>query len=200
MESNFYSENPRFVFGFHGCERIVRDQVLNSSSEHLKAKNNSYDWLGYGVYFWLNDPIRALEWAKHQNKKEPAVIGAIIDLGDCLNLCERSAIRQLQMSYQLLSSELESQGLELKQNTAPDEGGFKLLRYRDCAVIERLHSLLKEESEKTKNNMQYDTVYGYFQEGADAYPGAGMKEKTHIQICVRNTNCIKGYFLPREIE
>jgi len=29
-------------------------------------------------------------------------------------------------------------------------------------------------------------------------PGAGFKEKNHIQICVRNRNCIKGYFLPRE--
>ena len=29
---------------------------------------------------------------------------------------------------------------------------------------------------------------------------AGFAEKNHIQICVCNPNCIKGYFLPREID
>ena len=47
-------------------------------------------------------------------------------------------------------------------------------------------------------NIKFDTVYGYFQEGKDAFPDSGIKEKSHIQVCVRNPNCIKGYFLPRE--
>ena len=51
---------------------------------------------------------------------------------------------------------------------------------------------------KEKGQM-FDTVYGYFQEGQDAFEGAGIKEKSHIQICVHNPNCIKGYFLPRKI-
>ena len=29
---------------------------------------------------------------------------------------------------------------------------------------------------------------------------AGFAEKNHIQICVCNPNCIKGYFLPRGID
>ena len=33
-----------------------------------------------------------------------------------------------------------------------------------------------------------------FTEGKDLYAGAGFKEKNHVQICVRNPNCIKGYF------
>jgi len=49
-------------------------------------------------------------------------------------------------------------------------------------------------------NEQYDSVRGVFFEGEDLYPDAGFKEKNHIQICVRNRNCIKGYFLPREKE
>ena len=31
-------------------------------------------------------------------------------------------------------------------------------------------------------------------------PGAGFKERNHIQISVRNPNCIKGYFLPRDLD
>ncbi|HYE54151.1 MAG TPA: hypothetical protein VD996_04880 [Chitinophagaceae bacterium] len=32
-----------------------------------------------------------------------------------------------------------------------------------------------------------------------AKPGLviGFHEKNHIQLCIRNPNCIKGYFLPR---
>lgn len=189
--SDFYLEQPQIVLGFHGCEKSVRDRILNTPTEHLKPSLNDYDWLGHGIYFWLNDPVRALEWAENSNKKEPAVIGAVIDLRHCLNLCERYPITQLQRAYERLTEELSKQNLQLASNKLPDDGGYTLLRYRDCAVIERLHKACIK-------NTGYDTVYGYFQEGKDAYPGAGIKEKTHIQICVRNTDCIKGYFLPRE--
>lgn len=37
-------------------------------------------------------------------------------------------------------------------------------------------------------------------EGHSLYPNAGFAEKDHIQICVCNPNCIKGYFLPRGID
>lgn len=195
LENDFYLNQPQIVFGFHGCEKAIRDKILNSPKEHLKKSENPYDWLGRGIYFWLNDPVRALEWAMQQKKKEPAVIGAVIQLGDCLNLCERSSVMYLTHAYEILHNELEKQGLTMKENRAPDAGGYMLLRDRDCAVIERLHFELEEKGVKG-----FDTVYGYFQEGKDAYPGAGIKEKTHIQICVRNVNCIKGYFLPREVE
>jgi len=43
-------------------------------------------------------------------------------------------------------------------------------------------------------------VKGVFWEGHSLYPNAGFAEKNHIQICVCNPNCIKGYFLPRGID
>ena len=49
-----------------------------------------------------------------------------------------------------------------------------------------------------EKGISFDTVCGYFQEGNDAYLGSGIREKSHIQVCVRNTDCIKGYFLPRK--
>ena len=53
----------------------------------LLASTNDYDWLGNGIYFWRNNEERTWEWANDLAKrksslvKEPAVIGAIIDLG-----------------------------------------------------------------------------------------------------------------------
>ncbi len=37
-------------------------------------------------------------------------------------------------------------------------------------------------------------------ERAFLYPEAGLTEKNHIQICIRNPNCIKSFFLPRELD
>jgi len=48
------------------------------------------------------------------------------------------------------------------------------------------------------NFRQFDTARGVFTEGGPAFPGAGIQKKSHIQICVRNTKCIKGFFLPRK--
>lgn len=74
-----------------------------------------------------------------------------------------------------------------------DLGGEIKIRKLDCAVIELLHA-----TNDTLKKERYDTVRGMFEEGNPLYPGAGIKEKNHIQICVRNINCIKGYFKPLE--
>jgi hypothetical protein len=39
----------------------------------------------------------------------------------------------------------------------------------------------------------YDTVIGYFEDGCFVYDGACFREKTHIQIAVRNPKSIIGY-------
>ena len=37
-----------------------------------------------------------------------------------------------------------------------------------------------------------------FVEGDPLYPGAAIQKANHIQRCVRNPACIKGYFRLRE--
>ena len=66
-----------------------------------------------------------------------------------------------------------------------------LQRELDCAVIETLHKSIKLTGGK-----EFESVRGVFWEGEELYPNAGFREKDHIQICIRNLNCIKGYFLP----
>ncbi len=44
----------------------------------------------------------------------------------------------------------------------------------------------------------FDTIRGIFTEGGPAYKGAGIQTKNHIQVCIRNLNCIKGFFIPRQ--
>ena len=53
-----------FVLGYHGCDRKVGEAVLAGKKE-LKQSKNEHDWLGHGIYFWENNPQRALDWAKN---------------------------------------------------------------------------------------------------------------------------------------
>ena len=97
-------------------------------------------------------------------------------------------------SYELFNSESESldNPIPVNKSHPKDKGADRVLRYLDCAVIEFTHSFLKSNGEQ-----QFDSVRAAFIEGSPIYPGASFHEKTHIQICIINPDCIKGFFLPR---
>jgi hypothetical protein len=189
-KQTLYSKRTNLVIGFHGCDHSVVEKVIKG--ENLTASMNDYDWLGNGVYFWENNAERALQWAKDLKKEKPAIIGAIIDLGYCMDLIDSEFLKELKEAYLTLERTIELTGNEMPKNegSTPD----KLLRKLDCAVIE-MACKINADAGLTP----YDSVRGVFLEGNELYPNAFFKEKNHIQICVRNPNCIKGYFLPREI-
>ena len=107
-------------------------------------------------------------------------------MGYCLNLTDSAFVPILQNEYSTLKLRLGND--ELPRNIG---GKDNLQRHLDCAIIEQLHKHMKKRSEKP-----FDSVRGIFIEGSEIYEGSGFFEKTHIQICVRNPNCIKGYFAP----
>jgi hypothetical protein len=103
----------------------------------------------------------------------------------------------LKESYDMLIASYKASGKPLPTNTSKrsDVKNELFSRKLDCAVIEILHETRREEGLEP-----YDSVRGVFWEGPELYPKAGFREKDHIQICIRNPNCIKGYFLPRELD
>jgi hypothetical protein len=194
-----YSVLPSFILGFHGCDEALAEKVF-SGKMFLKPSQNDYDWLGQGVYFWENNPRRALEYAKHLKKhpeqcketiKKPAVIGAVIDLGRCLNLLDSTSIELVAEAYTLYEKSCAAKGQEMAENKNIKGSKDLLLRYRDCAVIDTLHTFRSANNERP-----FDSVRGMFMEGSPIYKGAGFHDKSHIQVCVCNPDCIKGYFRP----
>lgn len=178
-----------FVLGYHGCDREVANKLLAGAS--LKPSGNDYDWLGEGRYFWEANPIRGLEFAKELKKfkrgpviNTPTVIGAVIDLGLCLDLTTSAGIQQVQDSFPEYVEICKAANYPLPQNSSD-----QLTRPLDCAVINFLHNVREMVDEPP-----IDTVRGVFLEGNPIYPGSGIRQKTHIQICVRNPECIKGVF------
>jgi len=186
---------PGLVIAYHGCDALIAERIV-SGKEKLKGSKNLYDWLGHGQYFWENSPQRAFDWATELCERNtssgisnPDVIGAVIDLGCCLNLMDIACIELVKYAYQ----DLVSSGAydKLPQNSNVGESNDLLLRYLDCAVIEYLHSISYPVFET-----KFDSVRGVFVEGNPIYPNAGFREKTHIQICVVDPKCILGYFKP----
>jgi len=196
-----YSTRSGLVLGFHGCDELVAREVLRGSSS-LKGSTNSYDWLGHGIYFWENSPSRAIEFAEHLHKypnkskasiNNPAVIGAIIDLGNCLDLLDYQNLQLLKEIYKTLLKSTNS--FELPRNKTVGTMSDLLLRDLDCAVIEAVHLAKKQSGQQP-----FDSVRSVFYEGNELYPNAGFREKDHVQICIKNPNCIKGFFFPRQLD
>jgi len=191
-----YPSRPGLLMGFHGCEKSVRDSIVSGSSM-LKASENGYDWLGAGFYFWENNYDRALEFAQNPPGKKkfkvPSVLGAVIDLEYCLDLLDTRYLRLVKKSYFNFISSAGIDGIEIPRNRTVKGSTDKLLRELDCAVIENLHDMQRQTKFES-----FDSFRGVFVEGDELYPGAGFHDKNHIQICIRNPNCIKGFFIPRE--
>lgn len=174
-----YQSYPLFVFGFHGCERSVAEKVLAGEDE-LQPSYNGYDWLGTGIYFWENAPERALEWARAQNKKDPYVIGAVIQLSSCLNLMDKESAFILNSAYR----RLQATGEALPDNKGKHHG-------LDMLVINTANFIAETESRP------FDAVRGAFIEGGEIFPHSTIRSDTHIQLCVRNPERILAYFRPK---
>jgi hypothetical protein len=185
-----------FILGYHGCDQKLVERVFAGKTS-LRASHNDYDWLGDGVYFWEHNVERAFQFAKElarrphpsgQRIKTPAVVGAVIDLGFCLNLLDGRFIELVREAHAELILSCDLAGIEPPSNT----GGTDLLkRSLDCAVLRTLHNMRAESDQRP-----FETVRAVFVEGGPLYENAGFSKKNHIQICVRDLRCIKGYFRP----
>jgi hypothetical protein len=187
--------NPLTIIGFHSCDKEVGLRILNGRDTLLPSKN-SWDWLGNGIYFWENDPLRAIEYASECSQRKqfnripirtPFVVGAIIDLKNCFNLIEKESLSILNPHYNDLKKQCYDVGKEISINNQHN-------RALDCQVIQYIHQL-----NSSMNATPYDTVRCAFPEGEQAYPGSSITSRLHIQVCVRNPECIKGVFLPQPL-
>lgn len=190
-----------FVLGYHGCDKDVAERLI-SRKDSIQKSNQDFDWLGPGAYFWEGDPHRALEWAEQQVSRgryeSAAVIGAVIDLGNCLDLSNRENVKVFKGAHSEFITHQQTAGLPVPENgNAPgDPHGDRMLRRLDCAVFQHLHKGIDEAITRGSPLERFDSVRGMFTEGGRLYENCGFFERTHIQIAVCNTASIVGLFKP----
>jgi hypothetical protein len=178
------------VLGFHGCDREVAEKLLTGTP----FNTSDWDWLGSGAYFWEANPLRGLEFAHElqrrsqskSNVRDPYVVGAVIDLGFCLDLISSTGIHAVEGAYTDFVDYCRTASVPVPENSG---GPDSLFRRLDCAVINHLH----EVRDVTKL-APFDSVKGVFMEADPIYPKSGFNRKTHIQLRVRNLECIRGVF------
>ncbi len=186
----------RLLLGYHGCDQSVVDAVLQGDAS-LEESDNSYDWLGTGIYFWEHGPERALEWEEYRKQtgkiKCASVKGAVILLGRCFDLMDRKATRILGEAFVEFENTLDDFGIEIPRNEPVSEGdNDNILRKRDCSVL----NWVMRNFDDSNTEGRFDSVRGLFQEAEPVYEGSAIRMKSHIQIAVRNPACILGYFKP----
>ena len=171
----------RIVFGFHGtdpafAERLIRGEA---SPADWAPSAHEFDWLGNGIYFWEYAPDRAREWAG-----KGGVVGAIIRLGECLDLTDITHADVLADAYRRFAASYRK-----RKKPMPENRGQR--RDLDCVVINRA---VKPVEERTGQVIQ--TVRGAFLEGDPVFPGSGILRETHVQLAVRDQSCLLGVFRP----
>ena len=127
-----------------------------------------------------------LRWATDRFGKKGAVLGVLIQLGACFDLLDETTTALLAVSYPEFAESFAATGEPLPVNKGKD----KKLRELDCAVI---NHFLERAGER---GVMFDTVRGAFLEGQPIFPGTTISAETHIQIAVRNVDCILGVFQP----
>lgn len=172
----------RIVLGYHGCtaefaEAILRGEV---SINQWQMSENPYDWLGHGIYFWEYGPERARAWS------DGGVVGAVIQLGRCLDLTDTRFTDMLLSSYETVRRVFRQRKKALPKN----RNGRREL---DCLIINKLIM-------RSPEHRRFQTVRSPFLEGTPAFPGSALLRASHVQIAVRDRECILGVFRPNEPE
>lgn len=172
------------VYGYHGCDHMTWKNIKNNVQAFNPSKND-YDWLGEGIYFWENDPLRAKEWAK-KDFAHPIILEATICLGNCLDFSRSDHIKLLQTVYKLYETVKKKANQIVPENMTGFKGDLdNIKRYKDCDVINFAYNFYR----KCYNKI--DVIRSPFMEGEQIYSGTCFTEKQHIQLCVKDVSCIK---------
>jgi hypothetical protein len=179
----------RTVIAYHGCDTDTARRIAVGETS-FQPSQNPYDWLGSGVYFWEYGIDRAWRWAEAKHPESPAVVGALVQLGQCFDLLDTRFTKDLADFARGFVPLLKSGGTRIPTNRGgpPDQKA----RFRDCAVMNWYLEAAEQEGRR------YDTVRCAFSEGPPVYRGMEIRTESHIQLVVRDLGAIIGVFWPFE--
>ena len=93
----------RTIIAYHGCDVVIAERIL--SGEPFRKSQNDYDWLGEGIYFWEYGADRAMTFAEIKKRRgeieTPAIVGALIQLGNCFDLMDTRFTEELGVAFRI---------------------------------------------------------------------------------------------------
>jgi len=165
----------RTVVAYHGTTAYQADRLVGGYP--FKPSSNTDDWLGGGIYFWEYAPKQAWWWArKFKNFDKPAVVGAMIRLGNCLDLLDPENVQSLKGLHAAMMKKWQQTGAVIPQNGNQHKN-------LDCAILNHFYTLA---SDATRSIDTTRAVYVPTESAKRAWKRSWIYEEAHIQICVRS--------------
>lgn len=171
--------------GHHGTKLETAQAIVSGATVFAKSENRN-DWLGTGVYFWIDNLDRAISWVRNPQRKikNRAVIQVTIKTKNILDIHNTEHQALIRESYKRLLAETKRYKYKALSNI-PNGNGKLVSRYLDCAVLDGVNY-----DRVRRGDAPFDACVGVFEDGKPIFPGAAIKDKSHIQICVYEPSCI----------
>jgi len=182
-----YSDHHRTVIGYHGTDMAAAERLV--SGEEFQPSDADNEWFGKGVYFWEHAFKQAWRWSRDYKRfGRPAVVGAVIRLGNRLDLVDPGNVTVFREFSRALLDDYA------RAKVAPPRN-FRTHKRLDCAVFNYMYGHLE------RANRPLDTaraVYYPLSGARRVVKGSWISEETHIQICVRNPRSVLAVWHVRE--
>lgn len=173
---------PLSIYGYHGTLETNVPGILDYG---FQVKENHWDWLGHGIYFWQDAPHRAREWGRFWGKKGAriAVLKARIVLTDCVDLLDIAWDATIREQADAFTDKIARQkDVSLRNYRRGKQKGRHEL---DCAFFEYLHGILSEVGSP------FRCVRAAVTEGDPILEDSPICYRSHVQIAVRDSTLIQ---------
>jgi hypothetical protein len=170
------------VYGYHGTSQTKAASILKNG---FLASDNDYDWLGTGIYFFQDAPMRAKQWAIEQHPQEPAVICTRIQLDNCIDLFDVKWFPILKNIYNLFDAQYRFANRPLPKQNPSRSKAHRL----DCAFFNFASQLISDDEQTV------ECIRAVFVEGESLFPDSAIFDLAHAQIVIKNSNLITECYL-----
>ena len=177
---------PLRVYGYHGTSKRSAQEIIDRG---FNLSTNDYDWLGTGVYFFQDAPVRALAWASERYPDSPAVIKSELVLENCIDLLDIAWNPIIRETYEMFVLEYKKANIPLPRQNSQKSKAHRL----DCAFFNYI-----VEKVFASRDLTIDSVRAVFNEGDRVYPSSAIFDRSHIQILIRDLSLIKKSYLIEE--
>lgn len=190
---------------YHGTTKELAERIL--SEQRFLISQNPYDWLGPGVYFYQESPIKALVWAQRfsidekSRGSEPAVLEVEIDLSKSFDIFKPENQAVLREVHQKTSGEpvsrqkrpvlrrIDGQRFHVFESRPLDHDRLVGNNFVDAVTVGRALQMMA-----TRCNLRYDCARYFFWEGMEAYAGSYFYDHSNIQLCIIGPDDADGQF------
>jgi hypothetical protein len=169
-----YHDYHRTIVAFHGTTAEIAGDLVDG--QPFRVSSNTDDWLGSGAYFWEYAPKQAWWWAREFKRyPRPAVVGAMIRLGNCFDLLDPTNVRLLKTAHRGMLEKWAVSGSKVPRNGNQHKN-------LDCAVF---NDLYRESEAGPKPIDTARAVYVPTESAKRIWERSWIYEEAHIQVNVR---------------